>query len=64
MASLFAVVENKAISQIIIRAVPEIQEERDEIRFGSPKTRAKQKFKSFICGKKTRLSIGHRAPKL
>ena len=33
MASRFAAVTNKEISQIIKRAVPEIHEEGDEIRF-------------------------------
>ena len=35
MASRFAAVTNKEISQIIKRAVPEIHEEGDEIRFES-----------------------------
>ena len=35
MASRFAAVTNKEISQIIKQAVPEIHEEGDEIRFGS-----------------------------
>ena len=34
MASLFAAVTNKEISQIIKQAVPEISEEGNEIRFG------------------------------
>ena len=35
MASRFAAVTNKEISQIIKQAVPEIHEEGDEIRFGN-----------------------------
>ena len=35
MASRFAAVTNKEISQIIKQAVPEIHEEGDEVRFGS-----------------------------
>ena len=35
MASRFAAVKNKEISQIIKQAVPKIIEEGDEIRFGS-----------------------------
>ena len=35
MASRFAAVTNKEISQIIKQAVPEIHEEGDEVRFGN-----------------------------
>ena len=35
MASRFAAVTNKEISQIVERAVPKTHEEGDEIRFGS-----------------------------
>ena len=35
MASRFAAVTNKEISQIIKQAVPEIYEEGDEVRFGN-----------------------------
>ena len=35
MASRFAAVTNKEISQIIKQAVPEIHKEGDEVRFGS-----------------------------
>ena len=35
MASLFAAVTNKEISQIIKKAVPEMHEEGDEVRFGN-----------------------------
>ena len=35
MASRFAAVTNKEISQIIKQAVPEICEESDEVRFGN-----------------------------
>ena len=35
MASRFAAVTNKEISQIVEQAVPKIHEEGDEIRFGS-----------------------------
>ena len=48
MPSRFAAVTNEEISQLIKRAVPEIHEEGDEIRFGSFVNLSIKPVKSFL----------------